>query len=182
MRYSSCASRKDLNSGNSSCSGLSIPFSQLPLVTSRSSIFMLPALRSIVDCLNGGVQFPRLAINSSLYEDEYFLYPLLSQNSWNCLHVNRVYSLLRIEYPCFFRMAVPSSMRSLIGLSSNILTALHVETSFTAITILHEQRGKVRSYFQDIICYDEGLKYRILCAVKSLQSPVFPPFLCPLFT
>lgn len=80
-RYSSCASRKELNSGNNSCRGLSIPFPHVPLVASRSSIFMLPALRSIVDCLKGGVHLPSSVMNSSLCEGKYVSYPFLLQNS-----------------------------------------------------------------------------------------------------
>lgn len=70
-----------VNSGNNSCRGLSIPFPQVPLVASRSSIFMLPALRSIVDCLKGGVHLPSSVMNSSLCEGKYVSYPFLLQNS-----------------------------------------------------------------------------------------------------
>ena len=154
MRYSSCASRKELNSGNNSCRGLSIPFPHVPLVASRSSIFMLPALRSIVDCLKGGVHLPSSVMNSSLCEGKYVSYPFLLQNSWNCFHVNRVYSLLRMEYPCSFRVTAPLSMRSLISLFGNIPTALHVEISPITMTILLEQAEKVSPYFKGFSCYD----------------------------
>ena len=53
----------------------------IPLVASRSSIFMLPALRSIVDCLKGGVHLPSSVMNSSLCEGKYVSYPFLLQNS-----------------------------------------------------------------------------------------------------
>lgn len=51
------------------------PLSHVPLVASRSSIFMLPALRSIVDCLKGGVHLPSSVMNSSLCEGKYVSYP-----------------------------------------------------------------------------------------------------------
>lgn len=69
-------------------------------------------------------------------------------------HVNRVYSLLRMEYPCSFRVTAPLSMRSLISLFGNIPTALHVEISPITMTILLEQAEKVSPYFKGFSCYD----------------------------
>ena len=101
-----------------------------------------------VDCLKGGVHLPSSVMNSSLCEGKYVSYPFLLQNSWNCFHVNRVYSLLRMEYPCSFRVTAPLSMRSLISLFGNIPTALHVEISPITMTILLEQAEKVSPYFK----------------------------------
>lgn len=63
-------------------------------------------------------------------------------------------SLLRMEYPCSFRVTAPLSMRSLISLFGNIPTALHVEISPITMTILLEQAEKVSPYFKGFSCYD----------------------------
>lgn len=65
-----------------------------------------------------------------------------------------VYSLLRMEYPCSFRVTAPLSMRSLISLFGNIPTALHVEISPITMTILLEQAEKVSPYLKGFSCYD----------------------------
>lgn len=65
-----------------------------------------------------------------------------------------VYSLLRMEYACSFRVTAPLSMRSLISLFGNIPTALHVEISPITMTILLEQAEKVSPYLKGFSCYD----------------------------